>query len=509
MKPSAKICVFEFFLLLAILLPSASAQVALETNREQFSGKNPASSQLPSPRERTVRFFLTKENVVDFKEQLLAPLASWLENDLFTFRLFRSLDFSWQFNEQWETATKGNYGRYRLAKDFSLEMAEESNPVIGFPFGRAGALAQEPDPVQKAYKILWNMTMAQSIGGNILYDIQLSSLGIQTAIRQSEGYYYRQVFPPAHTDMISRELLRLSSPAVVLGFSEVSWRFFDAREDSLWIHSPVIGKTRKVYAANRSDPLLGGLLSMDDIFGWSTKIQAVNAKVVAEKTLLAPVPALAFYLADFESWNGAGIVSTETDAKAPSSPEKGKSGEKILTIQGYYQRSDSSRTMALWNWESRQFPAQPAWVPVTVVFVPRPVWIIELSPREALYNSGREILAVDKDSMLPIYKLVYNQDGSYQKTVIAGWALASTKDEKVRFPFAAFALAVDYKTKEAMAITTRTVRVIPQDSNQFNSLLEVNEREVGEAKSSSISSSKAKPSASSAAAEEQGPQPED
>ena len=72
--------------------------------------------------------------------------------------------------------------------------------------------------------------------------------------------------------------------------------------------------------------MLGGLLTLDDFFVWSTKVQSVEAKVVEEKVLLVAFPALTYYLAEFDEFSTAsnslisGVSEEEKDGagKKPS-----------------------------------------------------------------------------------------------------------------------------------------------------------------------------------------------
>jgi hypothetical protein len=516
---------FRFlFVLLNIALvsfgPFAAAQNEQLPTEPQKNAAPAKIPDLPDPRDRSAKFLLNQQNSALFQDMLLAPVASWIDSDLFTARLYSGLDFSWLLSESWEEKTRQNPGKYDLTGDFTLAGSEESLSGEGLPFGRAEVVDQETDVRTKAYKILWNMAACEGAAKDLLYEVELSWMGAQSVVRQSEGIFYRRFFPKQFAvtqqggpsadeaqsgaatgaggkdsvqgkeagrggptlqgnDVFMQEVLQLTSPPVVFGFAQISWRHRSNEEDQGWIYSPVIGKSRRVLSANRSDPLLGDGLTVDDLFVWSAKIQSVDARVVGDKTLLVPVPALAFYLAEFEEAVGttSAAVSAEAESKTFAEGDKKKGGEKVLTVRGYYQRSDSSYTTTLWNGETRQYMSQAAWVPTSAAFVPRRVWIIELAPKDPFYTSGREILIVDKEAMLPVYKIVYGHDGSYQRIVLGGWALASTKDGKIRFPFSAFVVAVDSAAREAMAMTTRYARTfLGQDSplaRKINALLDI------------------------------------
>ena len=87
--------------------------------------------------------------------------------------------------------------------------------------------------------------------------------------------------------------------------------------------------------------------------------------------------------------------------------------------------------MVLWNHSSGQFPKAAAWAPTSVRFAARNVWIVEVFTKDPYRGIGKEVLFIDKETMLPAYKIVYNLEGDYVKTVIAGWSIAATKDKSL------------------------------------------------------------------------------
>lgn len=251
------------------------------------------------------------------------------------------------------------------------------------------------------------------------------------------------------SDLFRRDLLEFVAPPVVAGLAQISWRFRDAEEDLNWLHSPVIGHTRKLLPANRSDFLLAGSLTFDDLFVWATKPQQVVAKVVAEKVLLVPFSALTYYKVDARE-----VMGLEPMVPAGAVPK----AEYAVTVNGYHQRSDGSYGMVLWNHETKQYPQLAPWVPTTVYFVPRRVWILELSPRDPYYLTGREVLVVDQESFLPVYRIVYDRIGDYLKTTVGGWGLGRSNDGRVAFPFSTFVLSVDRNEQAIVAVTADQVQ---------------------------------------------------
>lgn len=456
---------------------------------------------LPSPRDRSGGLIVTSRNEVSFEDLLLAPVAVWLKEDRFVMRVVRNIDFSWKFAADWEEGSRKNSLLADLDPTGSVVWKEE--PAAAAPFGDAERVNTESDPERRAQKILWNIEYRQGAAKDTLYDLELVWMGAQNALRRASGLSYRRVFhsaaeqqnalpkakvaapvaekgapaekaatvePPSAPeqagDLLRQELFHLYAPPVVYGYSQIGWRYRGVEDDRYWMHSPILGATRELLPSNRSDSILGSGLSLDDLSVWSAKPQTVHAKVVAEKVLLLPFSALNYYRTEMQP--AAGLPSAklgQTPADAALKPES------VLTARGFHQRSDGALAMVLWNSDTKQFAQFPPWVPTTVFFVPRKVWIIELAPKDPYYSVGREILIVDQESQLPFYKLVYDRFGEYRKTIIGSWGLAQARDGRVRFPFSTFVMAVDRDSQSTTVLTTLQARTfLGKDSRLANEL---------------------------------------
>ena len=463
---------------------------------------------LPSPRDRSGGLIITSRNEASFEDLLLAPVAVWLKEDRFVMRVVRNIDFSWKLAADWEEGSRKNSLLADLDPTGSLIWKEE--PAASAPFGDAERVNAEPDPERRAKKILWNIQYRLGAEKDTLYDIELVWMGAQSALRRASGLSFRRVFhnlaeqqnalpkskpvaaaagaekgatpekvaaaqvatlePPTALgqpgDLFVQELFHLYAPPVVYGYSQIGWRYRGPEEDRYWMHSPILGATRELLQSNRSDSILGSGLSLDDLSVWSTKPQSVHAKVVAEKVLLLPFSALNYYRMEMQP--AAGLPSAKL---GQPSAEAAPKPESVLTARGFHQRSDGTLSMVLWNADTKQFAQFPPWVPTTVFFVPRKVWILELAPKDPYYSVGREILIVDQESQLPFYKLVYDRFGEYRKTILGGWGLAQARDGRVRFPFSTFIMAVDRDSQSTTVLTTLQARTfLGKESRLANEL---------------------------------------
>ena len=438
---------------------------------------------LPGARDTERPLYLSNHNAALFHELLLAPLAAWLKNGKFVMRVVRDLPYRWMLSAAWEKASGDPLAaRFRTDDSGNLSIGSENGAAVsGFPFGRAAQVNREPDPVLRARKILWNAEFAQALSKDLLLGFDLEWFNSQMILRKSSGTFYRESYLKPFTaalpagafdpelssagpesgpkPLLRREYLHLNTPPVVLGYSAVTWRFLDSTEDLLWLFSPVLGRSRQVMSSNRSDPLLGGLLTLDDLFVFSPKIQTMHASVVEEKTLLVPFSALApLPLQKEPMLDTPSSVSSSSGASSSAGAAAEKSAENVLSMHGAQRRKDGQPVSVLWNADIGSYPQSSAWIPSTVVFVPRRVWIVEVSPKDPYYTTGRAVVVVDQELMLPVYKVVYDCGGSYSKMVIGSWNLAMSESGDVRFSVPSFVLAVDRDEEKAMAFTVLQAR---------------------------------------------------
>lgn len=490
----------------AALLPVACpglmgphAAWAEDDNAPRLAPLPPGVPPIPGPKDKENVLLLSAKNELQFEELLLAPLAAWLKEGKLAMRVVRNLDFRFEMSPPWEDTSKRNVLEYDLLPDRSLVRKVDESPNEGAPFGNMDDINSEGDPERKAAKILWNAAYLEGAARDTFCHVQVDWIGTQALLRSAQGAFYRRTWfappqqkappapqptaasglpaqktqPPAEpppaplfggaTDVLRQDVLRLFAPPVVGGFSQLAWRYRGTERDRGWMFSPVLRDLRELLPANRGDVILGGNLAYDDLFVWSTKVQDVRARVVDQKVLLVPVPSLSYYRLEaqpFTEQPKAQLSSAAGVSTLPPAKEGEGKPDNVLTVKGFHQRTDGTTAMVLWNYQNRQLPQLAPWVPTTVSFVPRRTWIIEVVPIDPYSVNGKEIVIVDQESMLPVYKLVYDRIGEYKKTVIGAWGLARTKDEKVAFPFIAFVLALDQNAQSATALTTELVQTL-------------------------------------------------
>ncbi len=428
---------------------------------------------LPSSKERSGGLLIGPETAEKYKDLLVEPLFTWIKQRKFAFRAVRGLDYVWKLPESFETASARVETKWILAESGS----PERNPAVkddapALPFGNKTIIESEKDPDAKAKKILWNVLYMENLAEEFRYTFEMTWSGSQILRRRADLFLYQRFFPALLSEQpfLSQSLLKFVTPQAALNYGLIGWIFRDEMRARFWIYSPPIQRLREILAANRSDGILGGSITTDDIFVWSGDIKRFSAKVTGEKLVFVFFPSTKPY----------GLISQATDVSPTETPEpagspsatataaSGKLPPAIpnaavssLAVTGLREKPTGGGTVTtLWNHDLKQFPQLPPWVPVSIAGVPRKVWTIELFPNDPFYEAGREVLYVDQELMLPVMKVTSDRIGEFQKFILGGWGLAEKKDKSssTSLPFFAFEVAIEQGDMPVTALTTTGFR---------------------------------------------------
>lgn len=395
---------------------------------------------------------INSANVSLYHEILPAPVAGWVRSGKAALRIAKQTQIDWHYDDLWEQGTLTADAHYKLNQQNELEHVAGSEGERGFPFGRSEIIDREPDPVRRAYKILWNLVSTEQIAPELLYGVGLSWFSDRALLRKSNGMFYRRAFPENNQEnLLRQELFRLISPPVVFGYASLIWQYRGPTEDQMWMYSPVTGHSRALLISNRSDSILDGVLAFEDLNAWLTKPSLVDAEVIEDRVLLVP--------------SATQSEQRLADEAQPDAADAKNAEPSVLSLRGRYRDQAQLSSMVLWNQQTHFAPEAAAWSPSSPIFIPRYVWVIEIHPRDPYSSSGRQVLVVDKESMLPVYKIVYDPKGNYLKTLVSGWSLAASADNQQRFPFLGFVLGVEKDGERANALGTDYVKVFLNDQS--------------------------------------------
>jgi hypothetical protein len=257
------------------------------------------------------------------------------------------------------------------------------SPVFEPPRSASGDLSQV------GYKVLWN---AASLSWR--HD-SLSVASSALIFKSSEDSPHKLEFNVERThprkigevtgtlEPVFRERISARKPAAIENLSWLTLRFFGSGEDFLWAASPVINQIRQMTGSNRSDAMFTGIFAPDDLFVWSGKVELVEPSGLALVPMLVPM-----------------LETKEVKA------------EPRERCQMWSLRGDAGVTL---NYQSSRFKGAGAWIPTNTVMALRSVWRIELATRDPFSLDARQTLYVDRDTGLPVYRVVWDEAGRLRK----------------------------------------------------------------------------------------------
>jgi len=337
-------------------------------------------------------------------------------------------------------ASAANAGRYDVDGDGNLidrESGVRPPHTYGFPFPHI-----DPQDAKAGVEILWNTSLTTYRYGRLFTPFALNWIGRNGFERVVKGqvlgiaFDFQPTAPsnPDHTE--TRDLFQALSPASVEGTQVLTWRYLDNRPDSVWNYLPGIRRIRQLTAADRSDPFLGSDLTQDDGLMWLGKNQSFTWKLSGAQDVLVPAVLTSYVqLVPGRQWAG------------------GQEWKSPVDFPG-----------ARFGLETPGWTGAP-WLPTNMVWVPRPVWVVEGYPKDPYYSYGRQVFYIDRTTYKIYYKVVYTPAGEYWKTIFNDLGIGVASDGAPRQLIVAAAVAVDDRANHA----TYTKGEGPDFITEFNS----------------------------------------
>jgi len=204
-------------------------------------------------------------------------------------------------------------------------------------------------------------------------------------------------------------------PLDVEGVSTLSKRYWDwDSQDAIWAYVPSTRRARRVNAASRSDPVAGLDIFADDLNCYAGKVEYYQWKLIGEQNILAPV------------------------LQPYPFPMKSVSPTRQLITTPYMSA----------GYEVPNAKGAPWWIQENLVFVTRPVWVVEGESTDPYYNFGKVIMYFDKEMYRIYWKMVHNRGGEYFYTAMCAYHFVKN-DETFHAIFPNFVVGVNDKTNRA------------------------------------------------------------
>jgi hypothetical protein len=83
--------------------------------------------------------------------------------------------------------------------------------------------------------------------------------------------------------------------------------------------------------------------------------------------------------------------------------------------------------------------------------VKRPVYVIEMKPKDPYYNYGIQHIWVDPDTYMPVYKIIHDRSGKYWKTFFMSIAFGKGTDGQMSLILVPFQNMFDERSNHATA----------------------------------------------------------
>lgn len=281
------------------------------------------------------------------------------------------------------------------------ETGELAKVIVGFPF-----TVLDPQDPKVAEKLMYNHQFGQHVNGFFKFRFQLIWVGSTGFERDVDAAWQgasmtgfpeaRELRNPAGVEKYS--ILVVRKPYDLAGTAIMTHRFLDpAQADNTFGYIPAIRRVRRMSAANRSDAFIGSDECVDDVNGYDGKVPAFEWKFLrVQDALIAFLPGVYPFVQ-----NRYGEWETTKDVKR--------------VIYGYEKE----------GWQGAP------WAPTNLVWVKRPVFVIEMTPKDRYYNYGTHYIWASPETYACPYKVVNDRTGQYWKSLYMVNTFVQSADKKM------------------------------------------------------------------------------
>jgi hypothetical protein len=377
---------------------------------------------------------ITCDNSVQFRELFIPEIFELICSDLGSIKATEKILYSWRMDDSFESANT-----MTLDKDLSLSTASEL--PRGFPFEKSANfesdIPTEESNRKLAAALLWNVNSHfwsnKIIWSAISISFRDSDLPLRTLIGEIKRFYPKALTSQDTTEQFFREVVSFREPSALKDLAFLTFRFTGMTEDFLWLYSPAISAVRQLTGHNRSDSIFRSAVSLDDFFLWSGKNELLEPAISEIISALVP----------FASISASRLLVDEMGCYQSENQLPGSSQQRRADLRSYWENIAQTRNQL---------------VPEGLVFVPRKLFRLDIIPKDPYSHYGRQVMYVDQDSQLPIFKVVYDQSGAHWKTVIQVNGLGKTEDLSYKSLVPVYTLVFDRLNKSAALIAYSNTR---------------------------------------------------
>lgn len=318
-------------------------------------------------------------------------------------------------------ASAANAGKYSIdsATGGLIDVATGAIPqrVFGLPFPEI-----KPDDPDAGAKVMHNYRFRRTQADGDIHYFDLTDVTVtgdvirNVKIFASEKYYIGTTNPPpaALPDNTEwRQLAAATEPKDAEGVGVLTWRFNDWKTwDQCWAYIPSIRRVRRMRTSTRSERIPGFEVHGDDADCYDGKIVYFAWKVAKTTEIIGPVGSDTPY---------AYTLKQETPTRWFMN---------LPYINAVYETPGAQGA---------------GWFTLKNVYIRRPVWVIEGTPRDAYYEAGKILIYVDREMYNAYYKLAFSKAGEQYQTNFCGNAWGRTPDGTFSAPSSLLMVGVNEK----------------------------------------------------------------
>ncbi len=235
-------------------------------------------------------------------------------------------------------------------------------------------------------------------------------------ISLAHKYYVGTTSPPPARlpdNTESRQLAAAISPKDLEGIGVLTWRIHDwTTWDQVWAYLPTIRRVRRVRSSTRGDRIPGFEVQGDDADCYDNKTTYFDWKLVGAAEVIGPLGSDTPYAYTLQ-------------AQPPS-----RWTMEIPYNQAVYETSGAKGA---------------GWWTLKNTFIRRPVWIVEGTPKDPYYESGKIVLYIDRELYHGYYKISFSKAGELFRTNLCGQAWGRTPDGQFAAPSALLMIGINEK----------------------------------------------------------------
>ncbi len=369
---------------------------------------------------------LDANNWQEGKDLLPEPVLKRLKDGQYWFKVVPVEPSKWRANysKKFWDLSEANEGKFDVADNCGLKDKSTGKIpefVSGLPFPKV----DKGDP-KAACKIAQNFFFAgsQNSGGGATFT--LNGVDTNGEFRRVKAFLHAMAYqgrldgkPESNPDNLTLQAIGGAiEPQDVEGVSTLTKRYWDwDSQDAIWAYVPSTRRARRINAASRSDPVAGLDIFSDDLNCYAGKIEYYQWKLIGEGQVLAPV------------------LRPEPFSMNPSADSKSRYIIDTPYMPAAYEKPGSKG--AKW------------WIQDNLVFVPRPVYILEGQSTDPYYNFGKVIMYFDKDIYRIYWKEVHNRAGEYFYSAACGYHFVKDGADTYSAVFPNLVIGVNDKTNRA------------------------------------------------------------